>query len=479
MDDNELRKRLEEGLGGKLDDIEQQLNPEAGPSGGQGEVVKTQTLAELAVTTSQGNEDVKDGEGQKEVLDGKLDEIERLLSENTDEALEGKIDEIERLLSDETEEGLEERVDVIEQLLRVNTDEGVEGKPPVDGEEEKFPVYEQVGNSILEEIEEEPEKETAEEVFETKSYLQMNEVQQIEKKNELERLLSEHTEEGTDRTKDKIELERLLSEHEDDDDDEFEEEDSEQVIYEFTEEEGNVYENVQLLKDGSESRPQDNASTPTYGLVTRNDDPEKTISTPHRANPPFYRKPPTEAMEEESLSESPAPARRNFLQRHASQMCDITRTSEQHYFNSWIGRIKVLQFFFVLLAGAILPSVTNGFLFSRYAFFVFIVWTSFMYIVIDLFLHLTGLHSSVPKSLASPALLLTLLSLGFFLFLISSSLIVSASSSLEGSQDVTSILAATCGFIVMALFAAEGVIRLREVLVQRARMSAPSVETDI
>jgi len=144
--------------------------------------------------------------------------------------------------------------------------------------------------------------------------------------------------------------------------------------------------------------------------------------------------------------------------------------------------VKILQFFFVLGAGILLPSIPNGFIFPRYAFFVFIVWTSFMYIVIDLFLHLTGLWESLPKALTSPVVLCSLLGLGCFMFLISSTLVAAASSTLTTSSDkVTSILAAICGLVSMILLGIELGIRLKDFIRRRKEASEEEdrVETDI
>ena len=127
---------------------------------------------------------------------------------------------------------------------------------------------------------------------------------------------------------------------------------------------------------------------------------------------------------------------------------------------NWFGRIKLLQFIFVTLAGIISPSVIYG-LYSRYAFFVFIVWTSFIYIILDLLLHFTSLWRRLPKLMTSPSVLIVPLLVGILAFLIGSSLIASASFILRGYRSTTSVLAAICGFIVMVLYGVEAFLHFR------------------
>lgn len=160
--------------------------------------------------------------------------------------------------------------------------------------------------------------------------------------------------------------------------------------------------------------------------------------------------------EEEALSSSgDSRARRQFLREMI--IVDLSYLTGP----SWFGRVKILQFLFVILAGIMTPSVTNGFLFSRYAFFVFIVWTSFMYISLDLLLHLTSLWRRLPQLMTASAILVFPLIVGVVVFLIGSSLIASASHTLRGSQYTTSALSATCGYFVMILYGVEAYLHFK------------------
>jgi len=168
--------------------------------------------------------------------------------------------------------------------------------------------------------------------------------------------------------------------------------------------------------------------------------------------------------EEESLSTSAhtGTAARHFLREMI--VVDVTYLTGP----AWFGRVKLLQFIFVTLAGILTPSVPNGLLFSRYAFFVFIVWTSFMYISLDLLLHLTSLWRRLPPLMTSSAILVFPLLIGVVVFLIGSSLIASATHTLLGAQNTTSALSATCGFIVMVLYAVEVFLHFQAVQKERA-----------
>lgn len=128
--------------------------------------------------------------------------------------------------------------------------------------------------------------------------------------------------------------------------------------------------------------------------------------------------------------------------------------------STWLGRVKLLELIFVTLAGIILPS-TIGFFFTRYSFFTFIVWTSFMYIFIDIMLHLTSLWLHLPKTCRSSAILIFPVSIGAVSFLIGSSLIASSVDILVGPRKNRSICSAVFGFVVMILFVIEAILHLQ------------------
>ena len=122
---------------------------------------------------------------------------------------------------------------------------------------------------------------------------------------------------------------------------------------------------------------------------------------------------------------------------------------------TWPGRLKVAQFFAVLLCGCLLPSSATYF-FSRYAFFTFVIWTSFIYITIHLALHLSSLAKLLPDAVKAPGIIIFPVLIAALLFLLCSSLIAGVAD-ISGAATL-SWLSALLGLLTMALFIAEGVL---------------------
>ena len=132
------------------------------------------------------------------------------------------------------------------------------------------------------------------------------------------------------------------------------------------------------------------------------------------------------------------------------------------YFNTWLGRVKILELIFITLAGCILPSVIGVF-FTRYSFYTFIVWTAFMYIVADVMLHITSLWRLLPGMCTSSAILMYPVLIGALAFLLGSSLVASVSDQLHtSSRETRSGLSSACGFITMILFLIEAFLHYRQ-----------------
>lgn len=135
----------------------------------------------------------------------------------------------------------------------------------------------------------------------------------------------------------------------------------------------------------------------------------------------------------------------------------IIKIDFSYILNTWIGRLKLIEFICVTFAGIILPSVIGVF-FTRYSFYTFIIWTSFMYIFIDLLLHVTSLWKFLPKTCRSPSILIYPLLIGALAFLIGSALVASSSDLLPGSRATRSGISSAFGFITMVCYIAEAVL---------------------
>ena len=59
----------------------------------------------------------------------------------------------------------------------------------------------------------------------------------------------------------------------------------------------------------------------------------------------------------------------------------------QFFLETWIGRLKIAELFFCLLAAALVPASVYGHE-AGFAFISFVAWTAFIFILIDCFLHL-------------------------------------------------------------------------------------------
>ena len=122
---------------------------------------------------------------------------------------------------------------------------------------------------------------------------------------------------------------------------------------------------------------------------------------------------------------------------------------------SWNGRIKLAQFICSLLCGCILPNVVGNF-FTRYAFFTFVIWTTFIYITIDLALNLSSACRYIPATMRAPDVMIYPVLIAALLFLLCSSLIAGIAD--ISGRHAASGVAATIGFVLMGLFIAEAAI---------------------
>ena len=147
-----------------------------------------------------------------------------------------------------------------------------------------------------------------------------------------------------------------------------------------------------------------------------------------------------------------------------AMISSLIKIDSNYVTSTWIGRVKVIQMLCAILAGCILPSAI-GIFFSRYSFYTFVIWTCFMYIFLDFFLHVTSLVRLIPNKETYAPVLMYLLAIGALCLLISASLVASAADfQLNGWTQSThnknrTIFSAIFGYIVMALFIVEIVLR--------------------
>ena len=142
--------------------------------------------------------------------------------------------------------------------------------------------------------------------------------------------------------------------------------------------------------------------------------------------------------------------------------------------DEWQGRIKVAEILCSFLAGVILPYSVYYYP-SRFSFFSFVTWTSFINAVIDLILHLTSLWERLIYICRAPEVYMVLDAIATFAFLLGSSLIAHAAN-LSGHTG-NSGASAFFGFLCMILFGIEGFIHFQRWRQGRSdRQNPPSEE---
>ena len=124
------------------------------------------------------------------------------------------------------------------------------------------------------------------------------------------------------------------------------------------------------------------------------------------------------------------------------------------YFSQRIGRIKLVQLVSVLLVGCFLPNSISVF-FSMFSFYAFVTWTSFMYICIDLLVHVTSIRKLIPNSQSMPTLLFYVDLIAGVVWLISSCLIADVTEIFPDGRKALSAVACTFGIITTILFFVE------------------------
>lgn len=116
------------------------------------------------------------------------------------------------------------------------------------------------------------------------------------------------------------------------------------------------------------------------------------------------------------------------------------------------GKLKVAELIATFLAGVILPGTVYGHE-GVFSFFDFVVWTSFINILIDLLLHLFSIWNHIMYVCRAPEVYVALCSIATAAFLLASALLAGFS---HYSVDATRAgVSAFFGFLCMCLFGAE------------------------
>jgi len=127
---------------------------------------------------------------------------------------------------------------------------------------------------------------------------------------------------------------------------------------------------------------------------------------------------------------------------------------------TWIGRVKLAQLICCILAGCILPT-TIAFYFTRFSFYTFVIWTCFMYIFIDILIHVTSIAKLAPDFCRTTDIMMYPLFIGALTLLLSASLVASVTDIHHGSRATRIGFSAFFGLILMALFLFEAFLQYR------------------
>ena len=134
---------------------------------------------------------------------------------------------------------------------------------------------------------------------------------------------------------------------------------------------------------------------------------------------------------------------------------------------TWVGKLKVAELVFTLLAGACGSSVdcyygnTCG-CSPKMGFFDFVAWTAFINALIDMIIHLLGLWDRLLWIFRHPAVHTVLCLVAVVGFLIGSSLAASAAKDWCATSSTTVGAAAFFGFVCLVLFAVECFLHFEE-----------------
>lgn len=129
--------------------------------------------------------------------------------------------------------------------------------------------------------------------------------------------------------------------------------------------------------------------------------------------------------------------------------------------STWFGRVKFLQLISCLLAGCLLPSAIGAF-FTRFSFYTFVIWTCFMYIFIDLFVHVTSLSRMLPGFCRTSDIMMYPLFIGALTLFLTCSLVAGvADYFVSSSRETRTGFSVAFGFVLMLLFLVEAFLHYK------------------
>lgn len=144
--------------------------------------------------------------------------------------------------------------------------------------------------------------------------------------------------------------------------------------------------------------------------------------------------------------------------------CEAFEYNDLYIRKYWDGRLKVMQFIATIGISICLP-LGNHFYYPRFIYFRAAGITACLFVLNDLFLHLSSLWELLPKFLRYRTLHMILATIGAVCMLVGSSLILNVAGEME--NESMSLLSVFFGFSSMLLFGIETILHL---LRQRSEM---------
>ena len=142
------------------------------------------------------------------------------------------------------------------------------------------------------------------------------------------------------------------------------------------------------------------------------------------------------------------------------------RAALDYIIKTWVGKLKVGELVFTLLAGAcgssVLSYVNTCSCVLKFSFFGTVAWTAFINALIDMIIHLLGLWERLLWIFRHSAVHTVLCVLAVIGFLIGSSLAASCAKDVCVTQKSTAGAASLFGFDCLALFALECFLHFKE-----------------
>ncbi|KAM7440972.1 hypothetical protein ABFA07_009958 [Porites harrisoni] len=150
----------------------------------------------------------------------------------------------------------------------------------------------------------------------------------------------------------------------------------------------------------------------------------------------------------------------------AAQQDGFINFSLDYIIKTWVGKLKVGELVFTLLAGACGSSVisydNSCSCAPKFGFFDFVAWTAFINALINMIIHLLGLWERLLWIFRHSAVHTVLCFLAVIGFLIGSSLAASCAKDGCVTQKSTAGAASFFGFVCLALFALECFLHFME-----------------